>query len=124
MNELQLPYKVKHYLDLGAERIDRDTAGKLHAARERALARAPVAFSRLGLAGLGQVSFDMVWPALRSAAALLIVALGVAGTSYWNSLEQASEYEEVDAALLSDDLPIDAYLDRGFDAWIERSSPR
>ena len=124
MNELRLPYRVKHYLDLSVERIDQDTAYKLHTAREKALARAPVASARLRLAGVGHISFDLIWPTLRSVGALVIVALGVAGTSYWNSLEQAAENEEVDTALLADDLPIDAYLDRGFDAWLTRSSPQ
>jgi len=122
MNELQLPYKVKHYLDRSAEGIDEKTARKLHAARERALARVAVRSSRLGLAGLGNLSLDSLWPAMRSAVALLVLALGVAGLTYWNSLEQADEYEEVDTALLADDLPIDAYLDRGFDAWLKRTS--
>lgn len=29
-----------------------------------------------------------------------------------------SEVIEIDSALLTDDLPIDAYLDRGFAAWV------
>jgi hypothetical protein len=45
------------------------------------------------------------------------------GTYYWNHFEQAAENEEVDSALLSDDLPPAAYLDKGFQAWLERSSP-
>jgi len=123
MNELQLPYKVKHYLDLGAEALDRDTADKLHAAREKALGHLAVRNSRLGLAGFGHISHDVLWPAVRSVVALVVLALGVAGLTYWNSLEEAAENEEVDTALLADDLPIDAYLDRGFDAWLRRSAP-
>jgi hypothetical protein len=33
-----------------------------------------------------------------------------------------SELEETDAAILSSDLPIDAYLDRGFQNWLTRTS--
>jgi hypothetical protein len=51
-----------------------------------------------------------------------VLALGVAGVSYWSSMERAAEIEDVDSALLSDDLPINAYLDRGFDAWLKRTS--
>jgi hypothetical protein len=29
---------------------------------------------------------------------------------------------EVDAGLLTDELPINAYLDKGFDSWLKRSS--
>jgi hypothetical protein len=124
MNELQFPYQVRHYLDQGTERMDRDTARRLHGAREKALAHVPVSSSRLGLAGLGQLSHDWLWPALRSLIALLLVVLGVAATSYWDSVQQAAETEEVDTALLADELPIDAYLDRGFDAWLKHSSPQ
>jgi hypothetical protein len=124
MNELQFPFRVRHYLDQGAEAIDRDTAGRLHGAREAALAHVPAGSSRLGLAGLGHFSVDWLWPALRSVIALLVVALGAAATSYWDSVQQAAETEEVDTALLADELPIDAYLDRGFDAWLKRSSPQ
>lgn len=122
MNELQFPYKVKHYLDLGAEELDFETAKKLHAAREKALSHVAVRSSRLGLAGFGHVSLDSLWPAVRSVVALMVLALGIAGVTYWNALEEAAETEEVDTALLADDLPIDAYLDRGFDAWLKRTS--
>lgn len=126
MNELHLPYKVKHYLDLGAEAVDANTAGKLFAARQQALARIPVHSSRLALAlaGFGHFSLGGLWPAVRSAVALVMLAAGVAGTSYWDAQEQASETVEVDTALLADDLPLNAYLDRGFDEWLKDSSPQ
>jgi hypothetical protein len=124
MNETQLPYKVKHYLDLSTETVAPDTAGRLRAARQRALAHMPAHSARLGLAGFGHLSLDAVWPALRSVTALAVLAGAVVGMSYWDSLEQASEYAEVDTALLADDLPINAYLDRGFDQWLKDSSPQ
>ena len=34
----------------------------------------------------------------------------------------AAEIEEIDAAVLTGDLPLDAYLDKGFDAWLKPSS--
>ena len=46
----------------------------------------------------------------------LLLALGFG--NYLMSMERVSELEEVDSALLADDLPIDAYLDRGFDTWL------
>lgn len=122
MNELQFPYKVKHFLDLGAEAIDPATSGKLFAARQRALSRVPVHASRLGLAGFGHVSLSGLWPAVRSAVALVMLAAGVAGTSYWDAQAQATETVDVDTALLADDLPINAYLDRGFNEWLKDSS--
>jgi len=37
------------------------------------------------------------------------------------AVQQIDEIEELDSALLSDDLPIDAYLDSGFVAWLRDS---
>lgn len=124
MNEQQLTYKIRRYLDLGAQSLDRDTARKLHIARERALLRVPGRAGRLSLAGHGPLSLDTFWPAVRSVVALAILAVGVAGVSYWNDLEQANDNIDVDIALLADDLPITAYLDRGFDAWLQDASPQ
>jgi len=124
MSESNFPYRVRHYLDAGTEAMDRETARKLHGAREIALAHVSAKSAPLGLAGFGHHSVEWLWPALRSVIALLVVALGVAATSYWDSVQQAAENEEVDTALLADELPIDAYLDRGFDAWLKRSSPQ
>ena len=39
-----------------------------------------------------------------------------------DAFEQAREYEEIDSALLTDELPPSAYLDRGFHAWLEHAS--
>jgi hypothetical protein len=124
MNELQFPYKVKRYLDLGAQSLDAGMARKLLQAREQALLRVPERAGHLSFVGHGHFSFDAFWPALRSVVALAILAVGVAGVSYWNALEQANESIDVDTALLADDLPITAYLDRGFDAWLQDASPQ
>jgi hypothetical protein len=58
----------------------------------------------------------------RSLLAVIALTIGATGTYYWNAFEQAREYEEIDSALLVDDLPPSAYLDRGFHAWLERAS--
>lgn len=122
MNDLQLPYRLRNQLDLGAAALDPDIARRLHAAREKALSHVAVGSSRLGLAGFGHLSLDWLWPALRSAAVVLALALGAGATAYWDSVQQAAETEEVDTALLADELPINAYLDRGFDTWLKRTS--
>jgi hypothetical protein len=50
--------------------------------------------------------------------AMLISA--VAGLQYWQQNQRIAEIEEIDAQLLTDDLPIDAYLDRGFQNWLKQ----
>lgn len=52
----------------------------------------------------------------------LAVALVVAGLAFgyqqWHAVQQVREFEEIDLHLLASDLPIDAYLDRGFQNWL------
>ena len=38
----------------------------------------------------------------------------------WQQNQRAAEVEEIDSMLLTDDLPIDAYLDRNFQNWLMR----
>jgi hypothetical protein len=45
------------------------------------------------------------------------------GIGYWHQrmLAQPGRSAEIDAGLLTDDLPIGAYLDKNFTAWLKRS---
>ena len=52
---------------------------------------------------------------------LLIVVGGLYVFDYWTTLQQASEIAELDSALLGSDLPVDAFLDKGFENWLKRS---
>jgi hypothetical protein len=64
-------------------------------------------FGRLG--GLG-----LVWP-------LAALAIGIAGIAYWEDQQRKAELADIDAAMLSDSLPLDAYLDHGFNAYLTRN---
>jgi hypothetical protein len=76
----------------------------------------------LRIAGIGQ-NFELsLFSHARSLLADMALCVGATGTYYWNAFEQAREYEEIDSALLADELPPSAYLDRGFHAWLERAS--
>ena len=48
--------------------------------------------------------------------------LGLMGVVYVNSSTVTSEIADIDAGLLTDELPLNAYLDQGFDSWLKRSS--
>lgn len=54
------------------------------------------------------------------AGAALLIAL--AGVAYWPKSNGAGDFAEIDVGLLTDELPINAYLDKGFDSWLKRSS--
>jgi len=115
-------YKVRQVLNEGAETLDRKLADRLHEVRQTALnsQRAPV--GGLRIAGMGQTIEFSFFAQARNLVAIMALTVGAVSTYYWNAFEQAREYEEIDSALLADELPPSAYLDRGFHAWLERAS--
>lgn len=118
----EFAYKIRHHLNQGADGIDRKTADRLFEARQNALAHQKVAGAQLSLAGAGHIAADTILPYARALVAMLGLVIGVAGVSTWNDFQKAAEHEEIDSALLADDLPINAYLDKGFQAWLSEHS--
>jgi hypothetical protein len=57
---------------------------------------------------------------LRLLAPLVALAIGLSFIYTWQQNQRIAEVEEIDAQLLTDDLPIDAYLDRGFQNWLKK----
>jgi len=121
-DDLEFAYKIRHILDHGTRGLDRNACDRLLAARKQALLLQKPSVTALSLAGVSQIIGDVVLPQVRTLAALLALACGVVGTYYWNSFQQASENEVIDSALLADELPINAYLDRGFRTWLDHSA--
>jgi len=103
------------------DELDPAISERLRAARERAIGLQPreVAVAQIvgtdGTARLGLGDESHPW---RMLLAVLTLIIGMGISYYWNSFDQASEFEEIDSALLADDLPPKAYLDPGFQAWI------
>jgi len=56
---------------------------------------------------------------LRQILAILALLLGMWISFYMDSNNYVSELEEVDSALLSDDLPPEAFLDNDFFEWLK-----
>jgi hypothetical protein len=117
--ELKFGNKIRQALNHGAENIDAKTAARLFEARQAALGRHRVA--GFALAGSGRLGAHALFAYGRTLVAAFALVLGVVSSYYWNHFEQAAENEEVDSALLSDDLPPAAYLDKGFQAWLDGS---
>ena len=127
MNELQFASRIRQILNQGLH-VNATTAQKLRAARELALSRqrpepTPVlawadnAFGNGdGWTGRGWETWARV---LLPALALVIAAFGI---YRWQENQRLAEVVEIDTQLLSDDLPIDAYLDRGFQNWLKRQT--
>jgi hypothetical protein len=53
---------------------------------------------------------------------MAVLIFGLIAINQWRDTQVAAEIEEIDAAVLTSDLPLDAYLDKGFDAWLKPSS--
>jgi hypothetical protein len=120
--EQQFGQKIRHKLNLGSSSLEPATADRLFDARQRALSRHVASVAELSVAGLGRHFFSMgedYWRPIAAAAALIAFLVG---GDYITSIQRAAELEEVDSALLADDLPINAYLDRGFDTWLNSSA--
>jgi hypothetical protein len=125
MNEQLFASKVCQVLDR-ATQVEPAIAERLRAARERALdarrlERAPaLAWADNVLGSIG--GHSGLW--LRFVLPTILLLLSVAGIYTWQQNQRLAETEEIDAELLTDDLPIDAYLDRGFEAWLKKRAAR
>lgn len=120
MNEEQrLGRRVAHLLSESASRVEPAVLHRLHAARIEAVkARKRSAFDILPHRLDWGMLTEMLRPALT---AVLVVAVFAAG-DYFNKQHTLAQRSEVETALLADDLPIDAYLDQGFRAWLQNES--
>ena len=121
MNEMHFGNKIRQALNQGL-RLDQTQSERLRAARERALARqraepAPaLAWADNGVGNRGGGS----GVSLRLVAPVVALAISVAALYTWQQNRVISDFEEIDSMLLTDDLPIDAYLDRGFQSWLKK----
>lgn len=111
MNQKFHPEQVKQLLNRSLSRLDQPTLAKLRDARMQALAHYDVRSAAPVFAWTGN------WHASRAhhksyfwAAVVLLIALLFSVTAYW---QQASDHDvsEVDIAILTDELPIEIYVD-------------
>ncbi|HEY3596062.1 MAG TPA: DUF3619 family protein [Paraburkholderia sp.] len=141
--EVEFARQLRRALDENAARIAPANVDRLAAARRVALARkkpepvrapafvpvfvtgsAGLAGAAGTLAGLPQPRaprrgtklrrFALAWPL----AALVVSLVAIA---YWEDQQRTAELADIDAAMLSDDLPLTAYLDHGFNAYLSRA---
>ena len=116
--------KIAALLDQSALDIDSKTVDKLLAARKVALAHFQQGPERAWVpevAGRAGRLFEPFSHNLRSGFVLLAVLVSLCGFVAWQTFgQQGSEIAEIDAALLTDELPINAYLEKGFDSWVKR----
>ena len=121
-------------LTSGTDDLPYDISERLRAARMQALAKrkvvapvrkaAPVVLHSGSTAILGRGSDGGWWNALVSAIPLMALVIGLFAINAAQDENGLNEVAEVDAALLTDDLPPEAYADPGFMQFLKTAAAR
>ena len=105
--------------------LSKEIKDRLYAARMKAIAlKKPEALrvQKRALAsstGNWSSGSSNVWDTLGWLAPLAVLVFGLIGIAQWQGDSRINDIAEVDAALLSDDVPPDAYADSGFMAFLK-----
>jgi hypothetical protein len=123
--EAAFAQKVVHGLNLGLSGIDEDKLARLRAGRQRAMAayREPVTI--MGLVTVSGQTLDISNWVRKPLFWLPILAIVLAVATYTFSTAEDIADEaggELDAQLLTGELPINAFLDKDFGSWVQESS--
>ena len=124
MNEKQFGFRIKQTLNLGLN-LDEPTLERLKAARLTALLKHQATSPELVFAtanNAGRIYGDAYSVAIRIVLPLIFLILGLYASNHWYQAQLQEEIIEIDTEVLTGDLPMDAYLDKGFDLWLKRSS--
>lgn len=117
MNEQDLVERIVRRLDQGLDDLPQGVLYRLRLAREAAIARqgageAGPAASPGGIGMRRPLSARILVPVFG-------LILGLSAALYWQQQAASpSELAELDAQVLSDELPVTAYLDQGFEVWL------
>jgi hypothetical protein len=131
--EARLAMRLAAGLTAGAEMVPHDVAERLRVAREQALARSrlrlatPAALSAVGVSAAGAAmlgGFAPWWQRAASLLPLLLLVSGLVLIDHWVQREQVLAAADIDAQLLSDNLPPAAYSDPGFVEYLRTVPPQ
>jgi hypothetical protein len=121
----ELATRIARLLDESTDKLSPQRRDALAQAREAALARysaqrQPVA-APAWASTIGNITERSVF-GVRYLIPLAALVLGLIGVLYVQTNGVMSSIADIDLRLLTDELPIDAYLDKDFESWLERSS--
>lgn len=123
MNEREFVNKIKQDLNYGLGQVPASVSARLKAAREQAVqtyAAREVTTGGFALAGHGHAHSSHTPHVKWMPLGLLLLAL--AGVWYWQASSQQDD--DIDAALLASDLPLNAYVDHDFHSWLDQTQQR
>lgn len=130
-DELTQAYKIRHALDEKTAAVSVNISQRLAASREIALSRKKpesqtVRITQLATAsniGVSTQSDHFIWLKRMSCVVpFVIVAFGLIGIYQYERHQQIAEAAYIDAEVLSDELPVSAYLDSGFNVYLNKKS--
>lgn len=115
-------------LSQGAQGLPVGIKDRLYAARMKALSVRKTEKVRVqtrvlaGATGNWSSQSNRLWDTMSWVAPLAVLVFGLIGIAQWQDNSRINDIAEVDAALLSDDVPPDAYADSGFMAFLKHGS--
>lgn len=131
MNEKDLARTVVRHLNTGAEHLDRRVTDRLRTARAQALAKYDGRQAAYGYALAGQNSGAQGGrgrhASYRFWLSIAVLVASLLAVSYWQNAQQDAsgpDVEDIDASVLTGDLPIHAYVDNSFTAWLKSYSEK
>lgn len=120
MNERDFAERIVRKLDQGLDDLPPGTLYRLRLARGTALSRAhaqePATQEQGGWLLSGGASARLF--NRRVLVPLFGLILGLSAILFWQESSRQPDYAELDAQVLSDELPVTAYLDTGFEIWL------
>jgi hypothetical protein len=120
MNEQDFAERIVRKLDQGLDDLPPGTLYRLRLARGTALSRAHTqelaTEEQAGWGLSGGVSARLL--NRRVLVPLFGLILGLSAILFWQQSSRQPDYAELDAQVLSDELPVTAYLDTGFEIWL------
>ncbi|MEN9480261.1 MAG: hypothetical protein RLZZ298_1656 [Pseudomonadota bacterium] len=124
MNEERYGNRIRQALNHGIKDISPASARRLEAARHQALAHQKQTVPELVMAGnaRGSFRFGLDMPYAKQILAIMALLLGMWISFYLDSVQYITQLEEVDSALLSDDLPPEAFMDNDLFEWLQDDS--
>ncbi len=123
MNENEFGQKVARNLNWGLAHIDDAKLARLRVARERAMDAYREPMSVAGLAPAGGPVMNLLGWVRKPAFWLPALVIAAAAATYVATAPDSGfdDVGELDAKLLTGELPIDAFLDKDFAAWVSES---
>jgi len=128
-HELNFAYKVRHALNENLDNLPASTTDRLASARKAALSRKKQDNPLRALTTRQQTVFaggagkhlgnSFSWLGrIGIALPLLVLVAGLIGIYQFEEQKHISDTADIDAAVLSDELPVSAYLDHGFNTFL------